>query len=108
MNAASGLIKTDMSVHADAEYLQVEPASLFNLFFISEAMFLHFIFGYHAIRQVIIGGIDIGVLKQIPAHKIMIALQRIFIHRVVLVEVESDNVLKAQSFFLVHAHEFGV
>ncbi len=84
-----------MTVLANPQDLDIQSARIFNLLLVFPAVFLYFVLVYHAVRQVIIIGVYVSMLKQIFPHEVVIALQRIFIHRVILVKIKSDHIFKA-------------
>jgi hypothetical protein len=103
-----GLDEGDVAVDADAEYLQVDTTGFLDFSFIFLAMGFDPILGDKAVGQMIIPGIDIGMLKQVFAHERVVTLQRVIVHRIILVKVERNHIFETQSLFPVHPYQFGI
>src|SRR5690625_5630885 len=51
---------------------------------------------------------DIHKVKEVFFHKTEVTLQRIRIHRIVLIQGKCDHIFKIEAFFLMKAHKFVV
>src|SRR5690625_1660304 len=51
---------------------------------------------------------DIHKVKEVFFHKTEVTLQRIRIHRIVLIQVKCDHIFKTEAFFLMKANKFVV
>ena len=51
---------------------------------------------------------DIDVIEKMFLHKAHVALKVFRLHRIVFVEIEGHDIGKRQTFFLVHADQFGI
>src|SRR5690606_5723160 len=97
-----------MTVVTNTQNLQINTAYGFNLFFIFQACSFYFTFINSSVRNMNISRIDIYMIEQMGVHEAIIALHGLSADGIVLVQIKSDDVFKAQPFFLVHAYQFGI
>ncbi len=51
-------------------------------------------------------GRNVDQVEQVFAHEPHVALQLVWLHRVVFVEVEGDHICERQAFLAMHPHQF--
>src|SRR5688500_7660150 len=98
MDAAAWLIKTNMPVASYPQYLQIYATKGLNFFFIFEAVLPQFFLRYCAIGQMIVGGVNVSLFKKILSHEVMVALQCVFVHWIILIQVKGYDIFKTQAF----------
>ena len=97
-----------MPVYADPQYLQVNAARFLYQLFITGTMFLYFFFWPFTTGYMAVILINIDMIKKIHPHETMIALQGIPVHRVIFIQIKSNHIFKAQTFFPVQPDELRV
>src|SRR5687768_1939421 len=108
MNAGTGFIKSYMTVITNSQYLQINTTCVFYHFLVLLAIGLELFLFYFTIRDMDVLWVNIYMIKKIGAHEAVIALQRIIIYRVIFVEIESDDIFKAQLFFFMQPYQLTV
>ena len=95
-----GLVKSDMTVLTDTEYLQINTACSvyhFLIFFTLRSRVIG-----HTVGNVGARNINIDVIEKMLVHKIAVALIVIGSNRIILVEVECGNVGEIYLTHLIH------
>src|SRR6187551_1582341 len=105
MDAGTRFIKTNMTIITNTQDLQFDTSCIFDHFFVLATMFLYVFFFYFTIRYMCILWININVIEKIHLHKALVALQRIITDRIILVKIKSNDIFKAQLFFLMHSYK---
>src|SRR5690606_19549917 len=103
----SWLVETDVPRTAYPQHLDVDPAEAGDLLFIVAAES-----GNTVLRQCAVGDVYlffgyVDMVEQVLAHEPDVTLQRVRLHRIVFVKVESINVFEAKAL-VVHLHQLGV
>ena len=101
----AGLIETDVAGTADAQDLDIDAAGLCDFFLVGRTELFHLVQGQPAVGDMDVFGFDVHMVEEPLFHKAHIALGRVGLHRVVLIEVKSDDVAQAEAFLAVHAHQ---
>ncbi len=93
---------------ADAEDQEVDAAGLLDLVLVRHAVRLHVLGRDVAAGDVDVLLADVDVVEEVLAHEPVVALQAVRRHRVVLVEVERDDVREVEPVVAVEADEAAV
>ena len=96
--AGARLVEADVARAADAQDLHVDAARLGDLLLVPAAVVVHLLDRQRAVGHVPVARRDVDVVEQVLAHEADVALQLVRLHRVVLVEVERDDVGERQPF----------
>ncbi len=104
----AGLVEADVTGAADAEELEVDSAGGGDGGFVLLAEGGDGFGGEGAVGDVDVLARDIDVVEEVFVHETVVALELAGVHGEVFVEVEGDDVLEGEIFFLVEADEFGV
>ena len=99
------LVKANVPASPNAQQHEVNATGFLNLVLVLQAVPLHLIRRQVAARNVnlILG--DVDVVEKVFGHKPVIALQARRVNRVVLIQVEGDNVGEIEPLLLVHADQ---
>ena len=93
---------------ADAEELEIDPAGLVDRLLVGEALLFGLLAGQVAARDVHVGGGNVEPGEKILPHEPMVGVETPRVHRVVLVEVEGDDLREAEPFVAVHPDQLAV
>ncbi len=99
------LVESDVARLADAEQLEIDAAGRANRLLVRGARFRDALAGGHTLGDVNVLLRDIHVLEKILPHVPVIAVGAVGRHRVVLVEIERDDVRKIDVAGLVAADQ---
>src|SRR5690625_1008890 len=97
-----------MACPADSYQLDIDPACLPDFFLILLAVGCDLTLLQGTIRYMDLIFRDIHKVKEVFFHKTEVTLQRIRIHRIVLIQVKCDHIFKTEAFFLMKANKFVV
>ena len=111
LDGAARFVEADVTGAADAEQLQVDPARRPDLLLVGDAGGGDPLPRDGAVGKVDRGGWNIEVIEEVLPHEAVVALQRVGLHRPVLVEVERHDRLERHALLamqpdqlVVHAH----
>ena len=90
---------------SNAQYLQIDATIIFYFFLIILTKFGHFFPRKFPIRNVDILSRDVDVVEQIFSHVVVIAFFIILGDRIVLIKIESNNILEWQLTIFVKLDE---
>ena len=85
-------VEADVTVSADAEDLEIDPAGPDDRVFEIETVPLKVLVSNGAVRDVDVPGGDVDVVKQVGVHEVPVALLVLALETEVLVEVEGRHV----------------
>ncbi len=108
LEAGARLIEADVARLADAQDLEVDTARILDRLLVLLAILVHALPGHRPVRDVDVGRVDVHVGEQVLPHESMVGVDAVRGHRVVLVEVERDDVLEAQPLLFVLPDELAV
>ncbi len=97
-----------MAGPADAQELEVQPPEGADFLFVGEAVAGNFLHRQRPVRDVDVVHVDVHVVEEVLLHEGHVALGRLRVHGVILIQVERHHVLEAQPLFLVQPNQFGV
>ena len=100
------LVEADMPRPTDAEELKIDPPGLGDLFLVPLAGGGDFPAGNRAVRDMDLAFRDVEMIEQMLAHKAAIAPRVVRRNRVIFIEVEGDDVAKAQAFLAMETRQF--
>ena len=99
-------VKTNMSRTSNAQQLDVKPAHLFNMLFVITAIFVDALFRNGTVGDVYLFLRNVDMIEKVLIHESYITLQSIGLHGIVLIQVKGDDVLKGETFLMMHANKF--
>ena len=106
--ARAGFVETNVPCAPYAQNLDIDAANAVDFFFVLPAAFVDLVFGQGAVRNVDVALFDVDKIEQMLVHKPHVALQLLGRHRVVFVEIESDDVFEGKAILLVHPNKLVV
>ena len=102
------LVEADVAGAAHAQDLDVDPAQVADLALVFLAEGRDLLASDGAAGHVGVRRVDVDVVEEVLLHEAAVALDRVGLHRPVLVEVERHDVAEAQLLLAVQAHELVV
>ena len=108
LRTGAGLVEADVTGPPDAEKLEIDPAGRPDLLFVATAFIFYSVPRHVAPREVNVVGQDVEMGEQILPHEPVIGMDAPRVHGVVLVQIEGDDIRKAQPFLLVHSNELAI
>jgi hypothetical protein len=108
LGSGTRLIEPDVAGPPDSKELDVYATSSSDLFFIAAALILERLAGQVTPGQVYILRQNVQVGEEVLPHEPVVGVDAPRVHGVVLVEIEGDNIGKAQTFLLVQADKLAV
>jgi len=102
----AGFIEADVAGAADTEQLEIDSAGAGD-----ELLVLRAGGGGIRARDGAVGEmralrVEIDMVEQVLAHEVVVALRLVGRDRVILVEIERDDIREAQALFLMEPHQF--
>src|SRR6056297_854232 len=94
-----------MTGFPNSQNLNIYATGFFNFLFILLTVSLDILFGNCTVRNVDLFFRDINMVNKVLLHEPYIALKGIRLHREILVQIESDHILKAEILFFVKADQ---
>src|SRR5690625_3544803 len=101
VDCGAGLIEADMPCLSDPEYLEVDPPCGSDPFLVLAAVCGHFLTGQVAARDIEVLGPDIYMVEEVFGHEAAEAMDTVGVHRIVLIEVEGDDIREVEPLLLV-------
>ena len=104
----TGFIEADVTGAADAEDLNVDAAGSSNAGFVVAAVVGNSFGRNGAVRDVCLPRRDVNVIEEVFPHESHVTLHIFWLHRMVFIQIECDDVSEREAFFAVEADQFGV
>ncbi len=108
LGTGARLVEADMPRLANAEELNVYPPSLANGFLVAKRLQRQLLARYVSSRDPNVVRLNVDVVEQILPHEAVIRMNAVRGHRIVLVQIERDDVPEAETLFAVHADELPI
>src|SRR5262249_10411599 len=104
----AGFVKADVAGAADAQDLQVDAAGPPDQLLVADAVVLDVAGRHGPVGDVDVLRRDVDVVEEGLAHPAVVAVRVVRLHRVVFVEVESEDAREVEPGLLVQADQFAV